>query len=532
MTMIKLRKLLCVALVAIMLVSVSGIPALAAGSSNEFGIEHYVALGDSFGAGLSEDEGGNVPKVSTGQDADGNDIMVEVFGSSSIGYNTQLAQMLNLSGAGRVDQNKPDDGYRSWAYCGMRTKDLLFLLDETTPHEDDTYFMWEGYYANYAQYRADVKEDLCNADLITLEIGGNDFFTAPLYVAIVELASESDSADTEEALIDAAEEAAQAAKGEDTENALTKITELLETMGLLTKFTTKFSALAMKGYAEMTSNYPKIIKLLREWNPEAQIVLQKIPDPYHSLSLTNNGLISIGQIIDSIVAPANAVVDAAALRYRCSTVDILDVELINNGHPSKAGYKAIADRTYEKLCPVCLFSDIADLSNEFKTAVFWAVQNGITNGKSETAFAPNDTCTRAEIVTFLWRMADKPAPTEAASFTDLTQDWYKDAVAWAAENGITNGTSADQFSPDQTCTRAQIVTFLYRYDQKFNPDAKDSVLGGTSFRDVSPLAYYGTPVAWAVKNGITKGTSAILFAPLAGCTRVQAVTFLYRYAQL
>lgn len=232
--MIKLRKLLCVALVAIMLVSVSGIPALAAGSSNEFGIEHYVALGDSFGAGLSEDEGGNVPKVSTGQDADGNDIMVEVFGSSSIGYNTQLAQMLNLSGAGRVDQNKPDDGYRSWAYCGMRTKDLLFLLDETTPHEDDTYFMWEGYYANYAQYRADVKEDLCNADLITLEIGGNDFFTAPLYVALVELASESDSADTEEALIDAAEEAAQAAEGEDTENALTKITELLETMGLLT----------------------------------------------------------------------------------------------------------------------------------------------------------------------------------------------------------------------------------------------------------------------------------------------------------
>ena len=105
-------------------------------------------------------------------------------------------------------------------------------------------------------------------------------------------------------------------------------------------------------------------------------------------------------------------------------------------------------------------------------------------------------------------------------------------MAWAAENGITTGTSADKFSPNQTCTRAQIVTFLYRYDQKFNPDAKSSVFGGTSFRDVSAGAYYGAPVAWAVKNGITKGVSSVLFAPLQPCTRAQAVTFLYRYMAL
>ena len=176
------------------------------------------------------------------------------------------------------------------------------------------------------------------------------------------------------------------------------------------------------------------------------------------------------------------------------------------------------------------FDDIAGLSEVFKTAINWAVQQGITAGTGPTTFSPNEKCTRAQIVTFLWRMAGKPAPTQSAAFTDLTEDWYAEAIAWAAENGITTGTSADKFSPDQTCTRAQIVTFLYRYDQKFNPDAKQSALGGTSFRDVNAGAYYGAPVAWAVKNGITNGISSVLFAPLQPCTRAQAVTFLYRYA--
>ena len=125
------------------------------------------------------------------------------------------------------------------------------------------------------------------------------------------------------------------------------------------------------------------------------------------------------------------------------------------------------------------------------------------------------------------------AKIPASGFSDVSRSaWYAEAVHWAADRGVTNGTSADKFSPDQTCTRAQIVTFLYRYDQKFNPDAKQSALGGTSFRDVNAGAYYGAPVAWAVKNGITKGISSVLFAPLQPCTRAQAVTFLYRYAAL
>ena len=129
-------------------------------------------------------------------------------------------------------------------------------------------------------------------------------------------------------------------------------------------------------------------------------------------------------------------------------------------------------------------------------------------------------------------MTGEPEAAAPAAFEDVAADaWYAEPVAWAAENGITNGTSATKFSPDQTCTRGQIVTFLYRYDQKFNPEAQPAS-GSTSFRDVSPAAYYGAPVTWAVKNGITKGISSVLFAPLQSCNRIQAVTFLFRYAHM
>ena len=185
-------------LLALLLI-VSLLPAgVLAESRNEFGIERYVALGDSFAAGLNEDkEIGGVPKIPTGElDEDGEEEMVEVFGTSQTGYATRLARMLNLSGAGRLDQNRPDDGYRSWAYCGMRTKDLRHYLDPTFPHDDnDTYFQWEGIHSNYQLYLKDIAEDLRNADLITLGVGGNDFFTAPLQETLLEMV---EKAETEE----------------------------------------------------------------------------------------------------------------------------------------------------------------------------------------------------------------------------------------------------------------------------------------------------------------------------------------------
>ena len=160
----------------------------------------------------------------------------------------------------------------------------------------------------------------------------------------------------------------------------------------------------------------------------------------------------------------------------------------------------------------------------YEDAVVWAVEKGITTGMSAAAFDPNGSCTRAQIVTFLWRAAGSPAPrTKVMPFTDVPAgSYYHDAVLWAVENGITKGTSDTMFSPDATCTRAQIVTFLWR-------SQKSPAAGmANPFADVAADTYYIDAVLWAVKHNITVGTTFSIFSPDEECTRAQIVTFLYR----
>ena len=160
----------------------------------------------------------------------------------------------------------------------------------------------------------------------------------------------------------------------------------------------------------------------------------------------------------------------------------------------------------------------------YEDAVDWAVANGITTGTDAAHFSPDGICTRAQAVTFLWRAAGRPAPeSRTMPFTDVPADsYYYDAVLWAVENGITKGTSSTTFSPDNTCTRAQIVTFLWRSEQ--SPAAGSS----NPFTDVSADAYYADAVLWAVKEAITTGTTRTTFSPDAECTRAQIVAFLWR----
>ena len=161
----------------------------------------------------------------------------------------------------------------------------------------------------------------------------------------------------------------------------------------------------------------------------------------------------------------------------------------------------------------------------FADAVKWAVDKGITNGLSDTMFGPYESCTRAQIVTFLWRAAGSPEPKTASSFTDVSASaYYAKAVAWAVENGITNGMTETTFAPDATCTRGQSVTFLHRA-------LKGTASGSANFTDVKPDAFYADAVSWAVKNDVTNGTSNTTFSPNADCTRAEIVTFLYRAYQ-
>ena len=171
------------------------------------------------------------------------------------------------------------------------------------------------------------------------------------------------------------------------------------------------------------------------------------------------------------------------------------------------------------------FTDV-HAEDYYYDAVLWAAQKGITGGMSDTLFAPNAACTRAQIVTFLWRTAGSPEPSALSDFTDVPADkYYAKAVAWAVENGITNGTTDTTFGPDETCTRAHGVTFLSRAAKA------NTASGNSNFADVDANAYYASAVKWAVDNGITNGISSSLFGPDSSCTRAQIVTFLYRMYQ-
>ena len=168
-----------------------------------------------------------------------------------------------------------------------------------------------------------------------------------------------------------------------------------------------------------------------------------------------------------------------------------------------------------------LFDDVF-AGDYYYNAVQWAAEQGITGGVSKNLFAPDAACTRAQIVTFLWRAAGSPAPKTMSAFADVPATaYYAKAVAWAVENGITNGTGDGKFSPDAPCTRAQAVTFLARA-------LDESADGAADFTDVSADAYYAKPVAWAVEANVTNGVSKTQFAPNETCTRAQIVTFLYR----
>ena len=169
------------------------------------------------------------------------------------------------------------------------------------------------------------------------------------------------------------------------------------------------------------------------------------------------------------------------------------------------------------------FTDV-HAEDYYYDAVLWAAQEGVTGGTSDTLFAPNAGCTRAQAVTFLWRAAGSPKPkSDDLPFTDVPADaYYAKAVAWAVENGVAKGVSETAFAPDTSCTRAQIVTFLWRAQQ--SPASG----GENPFADVPAAAYYYNAVLWAVESGAAKGVSETAFAPNDNCTRAQIVTLIYR----
>ena len=223
-------------------------------------------------------------------------------------------------------------------------------------------------------------------------------------------------------------------------------------------------------------------------------------------------------------------------KYADTSVDVLEdalkrakEALITDSQMDVDSAKAVLDAPIDALVEKSLYSfqfdDVSDNKQFYYEAVYWAVDKKITKGTSEKLFSPDTGCTRAQVVTFLWRVAGEPKYTfDGYDFFDVRSDSYYDkAVQWAVEQNITKSTSYATFSPDSTCTRAQIVTFLYHAAESPKLSGKKN-----PFKDVAEGEYYTDAVAWAAENGITIGKSADTFAPNDICTRAEVVTFLYR----
>lgn len=205
---------------------------------------------------------------------------------------------------------------------------------------------------------------------------------------------------------------------------------------------------------------------------------------------------------------------------RCGDMTQIGNTVAATGHKFFGGVCSVCGAKGAEAVPE--FDDVKPGAFYFD-AVQWAVKNGITNGTGKSTFSPNDVCSRYQIVMFLWRAAGQPEAKAAVSFADVKPgDIFYEAVQWAVERGITKGTSSTSFSPFAPCTRGQIVTFLYR------SAGSPTISGACDFSDVSAGSFCHDAVIWASSEGITKGTSAGRFSPNEGCTRAQVVTFLYR----
>ena len=416
-----------------------------------------------------------------------------------------------------VGASEAEGTFHHYAQCAFRTEELLMVLDKNYKGDskelvDIAAGMSNGSfsYENLLEVQSSelYPEAIRNSNLVTMSIGANDIYVpilgtimADLVKLLVEQAAQQGEPITEEEAIadaaqavaendtevfeQAAEYAPQVELGEATEAEQTEAVEALNDAGDTGDVDTNDEASALQAIAALMAvismkdplypakianlalkcevnyriNYPKIVKRIFEINPNVTLVVP-------SYTLNYDGFGNLGGILKLVFGEMNLFVKMQP-NYNGHVIHVMlpdkDLSFVDNSHPDVPSHALIAETILKALPVQPAFDDVAGLSEEFKTAINWAVQEGVTEGTSPTTFSPNETCTRAEIVTFLWRMAEKPAPTQAAAFTDLTQDWYADAVAWAAENGITTGTSADKFSPDQTCTRAQAVTFLYRY---------------------------------------------------------------------
>ena len=527
------KQVLCLVLALALLASFSAVFA-------ESSVPHYdtyVCLGDSIASGF-------------GPDADSRHGCEKVEHA----YHTKVAKAVGAK------------EFIQLAYPAMRTHELRDMLDES--YEGDTaMYALMSFVDDHSmeEWRSMYTEAIKKADLITLDIGTNDFFSIPLFTMLAALRAESP--------LD-----------------LSYITDKVDPETSTGKFITKIAGLAAEGANLPTAvptylttlqsccqafmeNWDAICGMIYELNPDVKLVAVGRMNPFYTVKITDADLIQVGHALDVISATMNTFVKyQSAYASRYTYVDVMGTEcyqvpsltddnflanLTVNVHPTHAGHDYMTSQILKALeqeqkadpepapeqeqeqeqkadptpAPepkqeeaVFPFTDVPRTS-WYYPEVYYAWSHELMSGMSDTIFAPNSETTRAQFAQVLYRLAGTPSVDgQSTPFTDLKADWYRDAITWAYNNGIAGGTSKTTFSPDQVITRQQMVAMIYHY--KGDPKVSGDL---SMFKDGNSISGYAKQaVIWAAENEVISGFEDGTFRPTGVATRAQLATILHQ----
>lgn len=544
-----LRRGLSLLLVVVMAFGLFAVSASAATEKTVRHYNHYVCIGDSIAAGYGP----------YNDDLLGWETVPEAYHSI----------IANATGA----------SFQSLAHVGMRTEDVRALIEDGFKGDAvtlsfngiTTYMQWlnsrksasdpcpdwlpieiynelKDYYGPgsfYDFYRGNIKA----SDLITVGLGLNDLF---LY------ATKRTGWDLEPLLV-AGSLLSSLQQALDSSNITTAATGLFETAalaGLVPFVVTDFLKYMREGYQEFYQNWLPLMEDLHKLSPNATIVAVNLYNPFSKVKLTDSSTEEIGKLAEVLIRDTNKYIEENAEKGGYLFVDVRDTEIcdtkpISDGnfihnilvdcHPTEAGHQYIANQIFAVLpekgsepdpTPVnptpstgLPFKDVKS-GSWYYNDVAYVYEKGIMAGMSATTFEPESTTTRAQFATVLYRLAGTPDVTgKTTPFTDLKASWYMDAVTWAYNVGIVNGTSKTTFEPDAPVTREQMVAMLWR--GVGSPEVSGDL---SKFSDSASISAYAQPgVLWSVQNGIIMGMDNGTFAPQANATRAQLAAILHRF---
>ena len=520
-----LKRALALVLTVVMLAGVLSVGSLAATLQNAKHYDTYVCLGDSIAEGFGPDNPDYVG-----------------LKRCDFAYHAYVADAVTAS------------NFYPMARPGGSTSEVLYFVDTSVPY-DSSYFRIPLDEEAAAAVRAQVQDVVKKADLITLNVGSNDIFTTTLFAVAAVLYADTEIPENVQNMINN-----YGNYGEAFQQLYLTAAKLGRLPDVVKTFRETFAA----AYQQFRTNWNQICKSIYTLNPDVTLVAVGFFNPVKSLRLSGNSQLEIGQLMDSAAVMMNTFIkyNADYARqylyadvYNTECYKLLPVDdpnfaatMVPNVHPTHDGHKFMAEQIVKVLpergndpAPTpdpdpqpgktFPFTDVAK-DSWYYDSVYYVWDNGIMDGMTATTFVPQGTTTRAQLATVLYRMEGKPAVSDAdraaCPFTDLTADWYRDAVAWAYKAGVVNGVSATRFDPNAAVTREQMVAMLYRW--KGSPEAGSDL---SMFSDSAAISAYARPaVVWAVSNGIVTGMGDGTFQPKGSATRAQLAAILSRTAQV